>query len=333
MPKNLIENLNSDYLEALSALSSKKSPKKILVYVESDDDISFWRSILNGYQSNNTIFEINLPNKDHYEKGKKNLLKNFKDNLGPFLIICVDSDYDYLLLDRDEDSKLINNNSFIFQTYSYSIENLLCYSDTLNRLCVDCTKVDNINFEIKYIINQYSEIIYDLLIWSIYFYKINEPEKLSITTFCETSKLLTNNDIDNHFKDDLDLLRDKVSKKLNEINKLYKNHIENRNLFAEELKKYGVNKSNCYLFAQGHLVLENFILMILKPICQKLKSQKIESIKQNCKHAEHIGNEINSYKKKLIDVEKAILINYKFHDSELYNKIKLDIETYILKYN
>ncbi len=331
MSKNLIENLNSNFLEAFSAMKGNNQPKKVLVYVESDEDISFWRNILDKYRSNNIEFEINLPAKEHYEKGKGVLLNNFKNNIGDFLIICLDSDYDYLIKDLNEHSKLINSNPYIFQTYSYSIENLLCYGESLKKLCITCTKVDTVNFDIEGLIVRYSKIIYELLIWSIYLHKNGEADKFSISSFCKTSKLLTNNDLDNNFEKDFVFLEQNILEKITEIETLYSSNIEEKKDFEKELNKLGLNESNSYLYAQGHLILDNFILMIIKPICYHLKSSKIQKIKENCKDSNQITNELNNYKKKILDIEQLISVNYNFSDSELYKKIIKDLDEYTLK--
>ena len=46
MGKRLTENLSSLYIGAANSLKPKRARRKIVAYVESDDDISFWRSIL-----------------------------------------------------------------------------------------------------------------------------------------------------------------------------------------------------------------------------------------------------------------------------------------------
>lgn len=123
----LIENINSDYFEAFNKLLPKNSKKRIIVFVESEEDISFWRNVLNEFEKQNIDFQIQTPNKNGKSKAieKSNELINM--SVGEYLIVCVDSDYDYLLQNTQKQSQLINQNKFIFQTYSYSIENLLCF--------------------------------------------------------------------------------------------------------------------------------------------------------------------------------------------------------------
>jgi hypothetical protein len=120
-PSDLLDYLNSDYMAAFSALEPKAAPQRVLVYIESDDDIVFWRNVLAPFERNIISFDIQLPVKNGFEKGK---LAALDRHSGTHCLICVDSDYDYLLQNTTKMSKRINNNPFIFQTYAYSIENL-----------------------------------------------------------------------------------------------------------------------------------------------------------------------------------------------------------------
>ena len=115
MPSSLLDNLSSDYIKSYGIMASKKAIKPILVYVESHEDISFWYGILKDYESSKVKFDIQLPSQNNLNKGKHEVLQRFKDNVGSYLILCVDSDYDYLLQGRTETSRLINQNDFIFQ--------------------------------------------------------------------------------------------------------------------------------------------------------------------------------------------------------------------------
>ena len=45
MPTSLRDNLTSKYFSAAQKLYSKDARQKIVAYVESYDDIAFWRSI------------------------------------------------------------------------------------------------------------------------------------------------------------------------------------------------------------------------------------------------------------------------------------------------
>ena len=50
MTKRLKDNINSKYFEAANRLKSKKARRRIVAYVESYDDVYFWRVLLGNYE-------------------------------------------------------------------------------------------------------------------------------------------------------------------------------------------------------------------------------------------------------------------------------------------
>ena len=98
MGKRLSDNLSSLYIGAANRLKPKKARRKIVAYVESYDDVSFWRTLLGEFEDDTRYFEVMLPSKTTLAKGKKSVLMNeLGSQLGQNMIACVDSDYDYLL--------------------------------------------------------------------------------------------------------------------------------------------------------------------------------------------------------------------------------------------
>ena len=96
MSNRLKDNINSSYFEAANALTSKKARRRIVAYVESYDDIYFWRTVLSEFENDKRFFEVMLPSKLNLSRGKKSVLMNFVTP-GPDMIACVDADYDFLL--------------------------------------------------------------------------------------------------------------------------------------------------------------------------------------------------------------------------------------------
>ena len=109
MPSRLKDNLNSRYFEAANALTSKKARHRIVAYVESYDDIYFWRTVLSEFENDKRYFEVMLPSKMNLTRGKKSVLMNFLEGepLGKDMIACVDADYDYLIQGRTHQSRRI----------------------------------------------------------------------------------------------------------------------------------------------------------------------------------------------------------------------------------
>ncbi len=100
--------INSNYLEAYNKMLSKNSVRSVVVYVEAEEDIAFWRDILHHYQTIHQVkFEIKTPTNS---RGKSGLISNknldlVTGELGNSLLICVDSDYDYILADFYENKE------------------------------------------------------------------------------------------------------------------------------------------------------------------------------------------------------------------------------------
>ena len=70
MSKRLAQNLNSLYVEAANRLRPKKARRKIVAYVESYDDVFFWRTLLNEFENDRRYFQVMLPSSTSLAKGK-----------------------------------------------------------------------------------------------------------------------------------------------------------------------------------------------------------------------------------------------------------------------
>ena len=122
MPNRLRDNLNSKYFEAANAMTSKKARHRIVAYVESYDDIYFWRTVLSEFENDKRYFEVMLPSKMTLTRGKKSVLMNFLEGepLGKDMIACVDADYDYMIQRRTAQSKRVLDSPYVFHTYASS---------------------------------------------------------------------------------------------------------------------------------------------------------------------------------------------------------------------
>ena len=56
-------------MTAANALRSQKARRRIVAYVESYDDVLFWRTVLGQFEDSTSYFEIMLPTKER--TGKK----------------------------------------------------------------------------------------------------------------------------------------------------------------------------------------------------------------------------------------------------------------------
>ena len=191
MPSRLKDHLNSHYFEAANQMTSKKARRRIVAYVESYDDIYFWRTVLSRFETDKMYFEVMLPSHQKLERGKKSVLMNFiergekgnggEDVLGPDMIACVDADYDYLLQGATSQSRKVVGNPYVFHTYAYAIENLQCYAPSLHDVCVAVTLNDHRIFDFIDYMTQYSEAIFPLFVWSVWAYRSGHYNEFSLT--------------------------------------------------------------------------------------------------------------------------------------------------------
>ena len=184
MSRHLLSNISSAYIEAANRLRPKNRKRKIVVYVESYDDIFFWRSVLSEFEDENTAFEVMLPSRTNLNRGKKTALMNkLGESLGGYMIACVDADLDYLLQRHTPSSQRMLDNPYVIHTYAYSIENYQCYAPSLHNVCVMATLNDRDIFNFEEYLRQYSEIIYELFIWMVWLHRRGRYNDFPLNNF------------------------------------------------------------------------------------------------------------------------------------------------------
>lgn len=60
MGRRLVSNITSEYIAAANRLKPSKAKKSVVAYVESYDDIAFWRDVLDEYETDAVRFHIML---------------------------------------------------------------------------------------------------------------------------------------------------------------------------------------------------------------------------------------------------------------------------------
>jgi hypothetical protein len=249
MAISLKDNLTSSYFSAAHKLYSKKARRRIVAYVESYDDVAFWRTLLEEFEDEEHYFQVMLPSATSLAKGKKMVLMNTLNTaeLGKSLIACVDSDYDFLLQGATSTSRKINRNKYIFQTYAYAIENYHCYADSLHEVCVQATLNDRHLIDFNEFMKRYSRIVYPLFLWSVWFYRRHDTYTFSMSEFNGCVRL---HDVSlRHPERSLEVVRRSVTAKLSELSTRFPQGLEE----IDRLSAITINKwmfiyaSICYI--------------------------------------------------------------------------------------
>ncbi|MBR4967659.1 MAG: DUF4435 domain-containing protein [Bacteroidaceae bacterium] len=323
--KRLTEYLNSNFIEAANSLRPKRAAQRIIAYVESYDDISFWRSVFNEYESDKVHFEIMLPARTKLTKGKKQAMMNLLGKAyGRNMIACVDSDYDYLLQGATSTSQQMLENKYILHTYAYSIENFRCFADSLKQVCVLCTQNDSNVIDFKEFFRLYSRICYPLFVWNILLYRQRDTKTMSMLHFCEIVRLSSftvNNPVYS-----LQQLSNRVKHNIKMLEKQFPALIEEHKKLEQEFTTLGIHPDETYFYIQGHHIMNGVTMRILQPVCRHLRSKREEEIERFAYHRQQYNNELASYRHSQCDVATMLSKNTDYKDAPPYKRLKADIE-------
>ena len=328
MSRRLKDNLSSAYFEAANRLNPKKSRRRIVAYVESYDDVFFWRNILGRFEDKTRYFEVMLPSRSRLERGKRSALTNILgDNFGKDMIACVDADYDYILQGQTPMSDMVNHNPYVFHTYVYSIENYWCYAPGLHEACVMATLNDHNIFDFEEYVREFSRIVFPLFVWSVWFYKHNVKGKFTITDFCkviETGRFSLNNAPKSLYR-----LRDKVKTRIKAFQEEYHDAKDSYYKVRDELINLGVTPETTYLYIQGHHIYDNLIMPMLIKVCDILQHERERDIRKKSVHGTQMNNELTCYTNSIEDVSSMLRKNNVYTTSEPFQRILDDVKRFL----
>ena len=328
MSNRLTDNISSRYIEAANRLRPSTARKRVVAYVESYDDVLFWRSVLDEFESDTLTFEVMLPSQTNLRKGKKNVMGNkLGDNLGQYLIACVDADYDYLMQGQTPISHEMLENPYVFHTYVYAIENYQCYARGLHEVCVMSTLNDREMVNLEAFMEEYSRIIWPLFVWNVWCYRYDCYSRFTLMDF---AGLVGIRDI-NPFHPELALeqLRRTVNRKIAWMQQHYPQGRKTYKPLRDELLSLGLTPETSYLYIQGHTLFENVVLPLLTPICNHLRKERESEIRRNAVHTQQRQNELSCYQRRQSPIDQMLRKSTKFRTSAPYQWLKEDLRKFI----
>ena len=330
MAKRLKDNINSRYIEAANALMSKKQRRRIVAYVESYDDIYFWRTVLNRFEDDKHYFEVMLPSKQQLTRGKKSVLMNFVgEQVGPDMIACVDADYDYVIQGATEQSKRILSSPYVFHTYVYAIENFQCYAPSLHDVCVAVTLNDHRIFDFEEYFRIYSEACFPLFVWSVWAYRTGHHGHFSLTDF---NRIIDPGGFSVQNPEvSIVHLRRKIGTKIRELQRTFPNNKEAYLKLKDELMALGITPQTCYLYVQGHHLFDIVVSPMLIKVCNQLRQERQSEIYHASAHHTQKRNEMSCYENSRQDVKAMLKKNTGYQMSERFLQLQDDIRQYIEK--
>jgi hypothetical protein len=322
--KPLTKYLNSDFVAAANALRPKKARHRIVAYVESYEDISFWRALFDEFEDDKIHFEVMLPARTSLSKGKKQAMMNMLGSaFGSNMIACVDSDYDYLLQGATDTSRRMIENPHILDTYAYAIENDQCYAESLHQVCVHSTLNDTKLLDIAEFMKMYSRICFPLFLWSIMLYRAHDLNTMPLLKFSEIVRLTSFNL--GHPEQSLRQLNQRVKHNLSILSRRRPDLRGKLNALKTELLNLGVTEDTTYLYVQGHQLVNGVVMRILNPLCRSLRQAREEEIQRLAYHRVQYTNELSAYRNSQCDVALVLRRNTNYKDCPLYEKLRADV--------
>jgi Protein of unknown function (DUF4435) len=298
--KTYVDNIRRDL---------KKDRISLAIFVEGKDDEAFWSFVFDRtkFKGKYKIFTYsNFPTEG---SSGKTTLKHLVPHTQRDFAICIDSDYDYLLGNTDW------QRPFVFQTYTYSIENYYCYVPSLDavmqRAANFATDTERSSFG-DIFIQKFSKVIYDLTVESI-------QEAVNLGRSEEARHRLGRN---------IRLEKGRsIDSILSDLEKHIQSQIENLTItyaFRQVLAEKGLTAETAYLFARGKDVFKSVFVPILKLIQSEIKNQKLNEIKaMTDSHLRKASEKV--YRMGIKHVVTCLEENRNFADCFLFQKIEEDI--------
>ena len=331
MAKRLTDNINSQFFEAANRMTSKKTRRKIVVYVESYDDVFFWRSVLGRYENDKLFFDIMLPSRNqHLDRGKKAAIANMLKGVGRDMIACVDADYDYILQGSTEMSKQMLENPYIFHTYAYAIENFQCYAKGLHETCVMVTLNDHHIFNFERFLQSYSQTIWPLFVWHVAFLQRRKMTMhFDMSEFNKVVLLPTVRIQNPNWA--IEYLGKKVRAKMFQLERRFPKVKEGLPEVEKRVHGLGIHENNTYLYIQGHHLFDLVVSPVVQTVCDILRNEQENDIRSRAVHSEQARTEMACYENSLGKVKMMMKKNTYYQFSPEFQKILADVEEYLEK--
>lgn len=331
MNTTLTQNVNNTFYKQRNALTGRDG--EIAVLVEDYADEYLWMVILKTSCPSKTFRFTPYQEGANLSQSKNLIAKEISEKGGDSYIGCLDADQSYLL--RHHGNALghdMEQTRYLFHTYAYSRENLLCMPSTLAQVFTAATSLQTM-FSFDSFFKTLSNIFYPLFILDLYMRSISgrvfnvdkwkhilPGEKAIKAAFRQNTTV--------------SLVAD-VQKKVNNAFKALKNstdyHANDHAQFERELIAANtyVNKDNCCLFVYGHELIE-FVMVFMQELGKKELDDEIARLNSQTTMKPQVKQEkISHLKKEQKEFKTVICSNTGFvqQQSPLFRLIQTDISS------
>lgn len=315
----MVDDIYKDISERIVADAFHSKGCNLSVLCEDISDNGFWRCIIE-HAEPSLKDKLDFPNLNPQGTRGKDVLKKFKNYVNKKMIICLDSDCEYLY-----DNKVwYFDTYYIYHTILHSRENFQCNPLSLNEIC---KQIANKSYDFKTLFERISKEISTLFYIWIYLKETGNYSRFDGIVNNERFR----NILDFHniqfdsLEDKINLeqaIEDRVERVLKDIEASmgegwYQSVIDHDvPLIRDKLiEKYGIHQEETLLFFYGHGVLENLVEPLTIRIAELLKKSRIEEVKRELSQASR--NDLNNTISRIKNASKQD-VKTKIYDSFLY---------------
>ena len=215
----------------------------------------------------------------------------------------------------------------MFHTYAYAIENLQCYAPSLHDVSVAVSLNDQEVFDMEQYLRDFSQAIYPLFVWNIWYYRTSHYSQFTMTDFLHVVEMgkFGFAQADSLIRS----LRHKVGKKTEQLRRLHPDAKESWQRVKDDLRTLGVNPDNAYLYIQGHHLCDKVVSPMLRKVCDKLVRMRENEITQQSVHGVQRRNELSCYSNSVDDITSVLKRNAGFMRSPEFARIKADLQRFV----
>lgn len=307
MNTTLIQNVNNGFYRQRNALTGRNG--EITALVEDYVDEYLWHAILSVSCPGRRFRMVPYQEGENLSQSKSLIANEIVTKGGNMYIGCLDADQSYLLRNYgDPLGQQLENNKYLFHTYGYSRENLLCYPSTLE-LVFSAASSLQASFSFEDFFRDFSNIIYPVFMLDLFMRSIGSKDVLNVSKWkyiLPGEKNLRAWVRQNNFPA---ILAD-VQKKASTFKKQLTNgagyddsafhQFENEVLSQNSY----MNKDNCCLYVYGHEFIE-FVIVLLDAIRNEIlnieigrinaQTSKTDQIKQDkIKHLQNVQKDFET---------------------------------------
>jgi len=259
------------------------------VLVEDIYDQRFWECIIENVKPD-LKDKIDFPNPTPKGTRGKDILEKFRNYVSKKIIICVDSDCEYLY---DHNVWYIDIAEYIYHTVVYSKENFQCHHLSLNEIPKNLTTK---RYDFKNLFENISRRVSPIFYFWFYSKETNFRDFDTLVNNETFKKILSFEGTQFQNLGDENILYQSIEDRVNYILQDIKNSmgeawydatVENDipEIRQRLTEKYSIHEEEILAFCSGHSVLEEFVQPFMEKIIEILKNQKIEELKQTINQA------------------------------------------------